>query len=77
MSAPSRPVGTETLFFPALCQRSMGTKAHKPPRGKNPDEWDTHHADDTDAKASGPGTRPGTRSRIAEARERLKKRGEL
>jgi hypothetical protein len=55
----------------------MGTKAHKPPRGKNPDEWDTHHADDTDAKASGPGTRPGTRSRIAEARERLKKRGEL
>lgn len=53
----------------------MGTKAHKPTRDKPSADFDARAEEETARTHAG--TRPGTRSRIAEARERLKKRGEL
>lgn len=55
----------------------MGSDAHKPPSWKAHDPFHTGHAHEADEKAAGPGVRPGTRSMIMEARERLKRRGEL
>ncbi|MHB8605938.1 MAG: hypothetical protein ACYDCK_11855 [Thermoplasmatota archaeon] len=51
----------------------MGTKAHVPDKGKRPGEFVTGHKHDDETKALGPGVRPGTKSRILEARERAKK----
>ena len=52
----------------------MGTKAHAPDHGKPSTFGQTGHAHDADTRALGPGVRPGTRSRILEARERAHKR---
>lgn len=48
----------------------MGTNQHKPGAEKAPPAPHTHE----NAKAEGPGVRPGTRSRLLEARERAKAR---
>jgi len=50
----------------------MGSDAHKPHGWKTP--FETGHAHDSLAKAEGPGVRPGTRSLIKEARERMHRR---
>jgi hypothetical protein len=48
----------------------MGTKTHAPDKGKPNTFGTTGHAHDDAAHSAGPGVRPGTRSRILEARER-------
>jgi hypothetical protein len=53
----------------------MGTDTHKPASWKAHDPFHTGHAHEDEFHAAGPGVRPGTRSRIMEARERLKHRG--
>jgi hypothetical protein len=53
----------------------MGTRSHTPDTGKPATFGQTGHAHDGDTKALGPGVRPGTRSRVLEARERAAKRG--
>lgn len=49
----------------------MGTKQHTPPHDNRPFAGGPH---DEGKKAPGPGVRPGTRSRLLEARERLEKK---
>lgn len=50
----------------------MGTDHHRP---HTPRDIAMAHPHDDAAQAAGPGVRPGTRSRLLEARERLKNRG--
>jgi hypothetical protein len=49
----------------------MGTDTHKPGSWKAHDPFTTGHAHEGETRAAGPGVRPGTRSRLLEARERL------
>ncbi|HLE96392.1 MAG TPA: hypothetical protein VI997_03400 [Candidatus Thermoplasmatota archaeon] len=52
----------------------MGTKQHRPEKGA---AVPAHgHAHDDAGKAEGPGVRPGTRSRILEARKRMAEKGD-
>gem|GEM_PF-4611495 len=53
----------------------MGTDTHRPGSWKAHDPFSTGHAHDDMAHAAGPGVRPGTRSRLMEARERMARRG--
>ncbi len=52
----------------------MGTDRHEPPAWKKPAHGHPHEDEE---KASGPGVRPGVKSRVLEAQERLRKRGEI
>lgn len=56
----------------------MGTNPHSPPHQKDARrDRSAHPHDDDKGHAAAPGARPGTRSRVLEMRERLRKRGVL
>jgi hypothetical protein len=52
----------------------MGSHSHRPHADKLPTMVHPH---DDAWRPAGPGVRPGTKSRLLEARERLRKRGHL
>lgn len=52
----------------------MGSDSHRPHHESHPK---MAHPHDDQFKAAGPGVRPGTKSRLLEARERMRRRGML